>query len=185
MCESNKIAKKHFRERIMPARMDLCETVLLYEDLSSENSRKAAKEELIRVYRMISLDPESKVPDKISSLIAWHNKFLSTDDPRFTPDGRYFGNESYFSKFLYLVRDASFRGTYYIFRIPSFSDPSIFFKAETPNPPHTLFPWTLVKMKSDKTSILAVPSVIKESFQTFDTADDLIRAIQILGDSSK
>ncbi len=149
--------------------------VFLYKNIPSEKAKEHAYAELIRIFQELAFDKNKKHPNKINDLISWHNEFLSTNDPYFTKEGRYFGNESYFSHFFYNMKDVSFRKTYYIFKIRNYFSES-FFKAETPTPPE-IFPWTIVEMKSNKYNILEPPFEIQGTFKVFETADDLVHYI--------
>ncbi|MCK5847938.1 MAG: hypothetical protein KAH01_01925 [Caldisericia bacterium] len=154
---------------------NLSGSIFLYEDLQSEESREFAVSEMIRIFRDLTFNEAGPPPITMEDLIRWHNEFLSTDNPRFTKSGRYFGNESYFSKFLYLAEDAYFRRTFYIFKIRGYVSET-FFKAETPIPPD-LFPWTIVEMENNKESIIEPPYSISGTYREFETADDLIHYI--------
>ncbi|MDD4614459.1 MAG: hypothetical protein PHI40_03505 [Caldisericia bacterium] len=167
----------------MITQSDLSVIVYPFEDLTSDASKEKAKAELIRIRKLLSswtqADLSNIENETMKTLIQWHNVFLSTGDPYFTKEGRYFGNESYFSQFLYLVENASFRETYYTFTLKNYPLPDHFFKADTPSPP-TVFPWSIVEMVLHKDFIATPPSPISESFHTFETADDLVHHIELL-----
>jgi hypothetical protein len=174
-------------ELIMITQSDLSVKVFLFEELSCESSKRMAKTELNRIHKLLSswtqTDLTSGEHETIESLIHWHNTFLSTSNPYFTKEGRYFGNESYFSQFLFLVENASFRETYYTFTLKSYPFPDHFFKADTPSPP-LVFPWSIVEMVSNKDFIATPPAPISGSAHTFETADDLIHHIELLKGST-
>jgi hypothetical protein len=159
--------------------------VFSFENLPSDSSKWKAMAELIRIRKKLTLwNPEitsTQEHHPIQSLIQWHNEYLQTESPYFTERGRYFGNESYFSQFLYLVQNASFRGTYYVFQIKNYPHDNHFFKADTPSPPQ-VYPWSIMEFVSHKEFIATSPSPLPESHRVFDTADDLIQYIETIHD---
>ena len=159
----------------MPCNEDLSNRIFLFSELQSDEAKNFAMTEMVRIFRDLTFDEAGPPPETIEELIEWHNEYLSTEEPRFTKSGRYFGNESYFSKFLYLAEDACFRRTFYVFKIRGYVSET-FFKAETPIPPD-LFPWTIVEMENNKENILEPPHDIPGTYRKFETADDLIHYI--------
>ncbi len=160
--------------------------VFSFENLPSDSSKEKAIAELIRIRKKLtSWSPEltsTQECSTIQSLIQWHNEYLHVHNPYFTEKGRYFGNESYFSQFLYLVQNASFRETYYVFQLKNYPHKNHFFKADTPSPPQ-IYPWSIMEFTSQKEFIATPPSPLNESYKIFDTADDLIHYIETLHDA--
>lgn len=170
----------------MTAFNDEAIVVFPFENLPSDSSKEKAMTELIRIRKKLtSWSPElSSIQEcsTIQSLIQWHNEYLHVHNPYFTEKGCYFGNESYFSQFLYLVQNASFRETYYVFQLKNYPHKNHFFKADTPSPPQ-IYPWSIMEFTSQKEFIATPPSPLTESYKTFDTADDLIQYIETLHDA--
>jgi hypothetical protein len=173
-------------EFIMTAFRDEAIMVFSFENLPSDSSKENAIAELIQIRKeLTSWSPEISPMQgyaSIQSLIQWHNDYLQTESPYFTEKGKYFGNESYFSHFLYLVQNASFRGTYYVFQIKNYPHEDHFFKADTPSPPQ-VYPWAIMEFVSHKEFIATPPSPLPESHRVFDTANDLIQYVETLHDT--